>query len=39
MLLEPVLMRLDSQSPDQTQTALRVGKDPHHQGAAFNFLI
>jgi hypothetical protein len=39
MLLEPVLIRLDSQGPDQTQIALCVRKDPHHQGTAFDFLI
>ena len=39
MLLEPVLMSLDGQGADQAQAALRVGKDPHHLGAAFNFLV
>jgi hypothetical protein len=37
MLLEPVLVSLDGQGADQAQAALRVGKDPHHLGAAFNF--
>ncbi len=39
MLFEPVLMGLDGEGPDQAQAALRVGKDPHHLGAAFNFLV
>jgi hypothetical protein len=39
MLLKPVLVSLDGQGTDQAQAALRIGKDPHHLGAAFNFLV
>src|ERR1700675_2261348 len=39
MLFEPVLMGLDGQGADQAQTALRVGKDPHHLSPAFNFFV
>jgi hypothetical protein len=39
MLLEPVFMSLDGQGADQAQAALRVGKDPHHRGAALNLFV
>ena len=38
MLLEPVLMGLDRQCPDQSQAALDIGKDAHDMGAAFDLL-
>src|SRR5947207_4408759 len=36
---EPVLVHLDSQYPDQPQTARGVGEDAHDMGAALQFLV
>jgi hypothetical protein len=39
MLLEPVLVGLDRQRPDQPQATLAIGKDAYHMGAALDLLI
>jgi hypothetical protein len=38
-LLEPVLVGLDRQRPDQPQATPAIGKDAHHMGAALDLLI
>ena len=39
MLLEPVFVGLDRERPHQPQTALGIGEDPHHMGAALDLLV
>jgi hypothetical protein len=39
MLLEPVLMGLDRESPHKPQAALAIGENAHDMGAAPDLLV
>ena len=39
VVLEPGLVALDSQRPDEPQTALGIGEDSHHTGAPPDLLV